>query len=181
MVAKLAGSPVRVVEPEDVPEDQDRLACLEVAQVEFSHPTPLLQDRGEHLLAHGSQIFRREIVGHPATPDLLDPVEPTHPLSGVVQEDNLPVEVADPDEVGGVLDDVSQPLLFRLGPLALGDVAVVDRQAVLRRVGVSLDPLITKREVRFELHALVLAHGFVVLFVDGGAHGLGEHLPHVLP
>lgn len=42
------------------------------------------------------------------------------------------------------------------------------------------DPPVAPREVRFEVDGLLLAHGFVVLVISYGAHGLGIQLPRVL-
>src|SRR4051812_36899820 len=72
-------------------------------------------------------------------------------------------------------------LTLLLGPLAIGDISVVDRQPRSRRVRPNLNPLPRRWEEQLELHRILRLHRFAELVPGLGGDHVGKQLPHVLP
>ena len=130
----------------------------------------------------GAEGVREDLPDRPAEVGVVREwfvqVLPQHDDGALVDVREPPVRV---DRVEGVGDPVEQrhaPPRLRLGPPAFADVAVVDREARVRRIGVGLDPLATRLEVRLELDGALAAHGLAVAAVEFRADGVRKGVPH---
>jgi len=102
-------------------------------------------------------------------------------LDGAVDVGDLVAVVEGDDAVVDGLDDGGVLVGLALLTLALGDVAQVHGQAVLRGVGADLEPRLQRVVERLEGDGLLLVHRAVELGRERGVSRLGEHVPDDLP
>jgi hypothetical protein len=105
----------------------------------------------------------QRFVGHPAE----------HPLGAFIPGRHDEPLVCSGDRVVYVFQQVGVVGELLLGLFALCYVPRVDRQTLLRWVGVHLDPPVSQRGVHFVLHGLLVAERTVKLLIGRSTDGVG--------